>query len=480
MANSTSTISDVVKEDTQSNLLDFHPKHVHLMDRFFLSYREPIMKRKVNPLNFLFYGLIIIILIGSLFLWLPISHRQGINVSYIDALFTATSATTVTGLSTVDTFDTFNFFGQFIIFMMINIGGLGYMTIISFFFLSGNMFSMRYVMFMKESLNLPSIGDIFKVAKRVFFAIITFEAIGAAILTIIWSGKGILEAAWLGIFHSASAFNNAGFDLMGNFSSLTAYSHSLPLNIVIMSLIFVGGIGFIVISDVVNVLRGIKKNLSLHTKIVLSTSLILIVLGALGFFFFEQNNSMKGMQLEEKSLVSLFQSVTSRTAGFATIDLSKIGIPAIILLCILMFIGASPGSTGSGIKTTTFAVIVLWIISELKNKDHPEAFSRKIPSENLDKALLLFVLAIITVGSFTILISFIESFPLENIAFEVFSAFGTVGLSTGITPHLHIASKAAIVLLMFIGRMTPLALIELFSRPDKSKVKCCEERIAIG
>jgi trk system potassium uptake protein len=456
------------------------------LDEHFLTKEEKeiekiekkVLRRKVNPLYLLVFGLLIVILIGSVLLYLPFSHNPGIRVKYVDALFTATSASTVTGLVVVDTFDTYNFLGQLVILILINFGGLGYMSVITFFLLSRNAFGIKYAVFMKESLNLPSIGDILKIAKKVFFTIIVFEAIGIALLSFAFYGTG--HPIWKGIFLAMSAFNNAGFDIMGGFKSLTGYSTNLTVNIVIMVLIFFGGIGFIVISDLLQVARGHKKNLTLHSKIVMTTSLILILIGAIGFFAFEAHNSMKGYNLENKILISTFQSISSRTAGFNSIDLSQLTIPALLILCLLMFIGASPGSTGSGIKTTTTAVLVAWLFSAIKNKEHPELFRRRISDDTLKKALLLFFSSVITVALIIFLVSIFDNFPLHKIMFECFSAFGTVGLTTGITPYLSSASKICIAILMFIGRLTPLTLISIITKRKRETNKYPEESVSIG
>lgn len=440
---------------------------------------EPILKKRVNPLYFLFYALLTIILIGSLLLWLPFAHNPEIKVSYINAIFTATSATTVTGLVVQDTLDTFNYFGQFIIFLMINLGGLGYMTIVTFFLLSKNAFGLKYAVFMKETLGLPSIGDILKIAKKVFLTIVLFEFIGILILIMIWADKGPISI-WYAIFHSMSAFNNAGFDLMGNFKSLTAYASNFWLNFTIMALIFIGGIGFLVISDSLQVFRKEKRELTLHSKIVIISSIILILIGAAGVYTLEKNNSMKDYPASTKVLSSFFQSVSARTAGFNTIDLSKISTATIILLCLLMFIGASPGGTGGGIKTTTFAILILWVASAIKNKESPEVFNRRLNQETLQKALLMFFLSVMTILVAVFLVSIFETFSLQRIVFEVCSAFGTVGLTTGITPLLTSASKITLTILMFVGRITPLALLSLISKTTKDKTRVPEEQIAVG
>ncbi|MBI2151926.1 hypothetical protein HYU21_04330 [Candidatus Woesearchaeota archaeon] len=444
------------------------------------AFEEKFLRKRIHPLNFLVWGLFITILVGGFLLWLPFTHKAGVEVSAVNALFTATSASTVTGLVVIDTFESYNFWGQLIILLLINLGGLGYMTLITFSFLNSKI-GLKYAVYMKESLNLPSIGDIFQLAKKVFLTIILFEFVGILMLMWVFRDQSFLTALWNGIFHAMSAFNNAGFDLMGGFRSFMDYSTNIILNLVIMMLIFCGGIGFIVISDVWGVVIRLKKKFSLHTKIVLTTSLFLIIFGALSFYYLESQGVLSVYDSTlDKGIVSTFQSVTSRTAGFATIDFGKVSTATVLLITLLMFVGASPGSTGSGIKTTTFAVIVLFIFAALKNKDMPEAFGRRIARESLEKALLLFILSLVVIFFFIVFISIVEPFSLSQIVFEAFSAFGTVGLSTGITPHLTSASKLALILLMFIGRLTPLTLVVWISRNQKKNVELLEEYVSIG
>jgi len=444
-----------------------------------LVYFQEQLRRKIHPLNFLILGMLIIILIGSFFLWLPFTHENGKEIDFVNAFFTATSATTVTGLVVVDTADTFNLWGELIILLLIVVGGMGYMVIISFLLLRHNPLDLHRAILMKESLNLPSLGDIFQLARKVLLTILGFWLAGTFILFWFWQDLG-WKGLWYGLFHTLSAFNNAGFDLMGGFVSLTAYSDNLILNVVIMVLITVGGIGFLVISDVLGLWKGIRKKLSLHSKIVLTTSLVLILMGAIGFYALESSGALQEKSSSEGWLISFFHSVSARTAGFATVDMGALSTPTLLFLSGLMFIGASPGSTGSGIKTTTFAVMVLFIVAAFRNKDHSEAFGRRIARESVEKGILLFLLSFMVVTFFIVLLCVLEPFPLNKITFEVFSAFGTVGLSTGITPYLTVFSKATLAVLMFIGRITPLTLLVWLSEKQKSNVRLLEEPIIIG
>jgi trk system potassium uptake protein TrkH len=455
----------------------------HLLeDIISLKLPDPILRKKIHPLNFLVFGLMFIILIGSILLFLPYFQKPGANVAYVDTLFIAASASTVTGLSSVDVLNTFSTPGHILILILINLGGLGYMTIISFFFFAKNTWGLKYANFVKESLNVPSVGEILHLAKKVFLTIIAFEAAGIGLLYLVWRHLGLEKGLWMATFHGMSAFNNAGFDLMGSFKSFTEYNFDFLLNFAIMALIFLGGIGFLVISDILQVMKGQKRGLALHSKIVLITSLILIIFGAVGFFIFENNNSMANIDSPvNKGLISLFQSVSARTAGFNTINLDNLAVPTLLLLCFLMFIGASPGGTGAGIKTSTLAVLVLWFFSSLENKQEPEAFGRRINYQAVHKALLMFFSSVATVWLFIFVLTIIEpSFKLSQIIFEVFSAFGTVGLSTGITPLLSGFSKIALTILMFIGRITPLAIINILTTNSSSRISYPEEEVSIG
>ncbi|MBI2665876.1 hypothetical protein HYX12_04610 [Candidatus Woesearchaeota archaeon] len=444
-----------------------------------LNYFKNQLQRKVHPLNFLIVGMIAILLTGAFLLWLPFMHEEGKQVTPVNALFTATSAITVTGLVVLDTADNFNFYGELVILLLIVIGGLGYMVIISFLLLRHNPLNMQHALLMKESLSLPSLGDIFLLARRVVVTILAFWLLGISILFWFWHDLG-WKGLWYGVFHTLSAFNNAGFDLVGGFASLIPYANSIILNLTIMALIFLGGIGFLVISDVLAILKSLRQRFSLHSKIVLTTSIFLILFGAVSFYALEKEGVLQGKSTSESWLTSFFQSVSARTAGFATVNIDSLSIPTLLLICVLMFIGASPGGTGSGIKTTTLAVIILFVVAAFKNKDCPEAFGRRIARESVERGMLLFLLSCMTVTFFIILLSILEPFSLVKIIFEVVSAFGTVGLSTGITPSLTAGSKLALVLLMFIGRLTPLTLLVWLSEKRKSNVHLLEEPIIIG
>jgi trk system potassium uptake protein TrkH len=262
---------------------------------------------------------------------------------------------------------------------------------------------------------------------------------------------------------------------------MTGYYDNVIFNLTMMGLIFFGGIGFLVISDLLQVRKKIKKQLNIHSKLVLVTSVLLIIFGAIGFYVLEYNHALTNYGEGTKWLVSSFHSVSARTAGFNTVDLVNLSMSALLVLCLLMFIGASPGSTGAGIKTTTFAVLVLWLVATLKNKKHPEYQDRRISRESLEKALLLFFTSILVIFFFIFAITLFDDLPLINVIFEVFSAFGTVGLSTGITPELSYPSKFLISLLMYIGRLTPIAFLTVISsRKRPENVQLLEESVAIG
>lgn len=343
---------------------------------------------------------------------------------------------------------------------------------------------LRQAMFMKEQLNLPSIRDILELARRVFLTVAVFEIAGMAILASFWQNSfGFFKALWFGLFHSVSAFNNAGFDLMGGFKSFTDYATNPVVNITIMALIVFGGLGFIVISELVGLVRNTSKNgISLNAKLVLSTTLILIIAGSAFIYLFEKNNrdTIYPLSLGDGIIASTFHSVSARTAGFNTLDIGKLTIPTLLIIIVLMFIGASPGGTGGGVKTTTFSIAVMSFFAFLKQKDGADAFNRKISADAVEKSFILICTSLLLVFFAVVIITSVEEIPLHKILFEAFSAFGTVGLSTGITPQLNDVSKFVIMLLMYIGRLGPLTLISMITRSHKSKVAYLEEEVTIG
>ncbi|HQJ57293.1 MAG TPA: TrkH family potassium uptake protein [Caldisericia bacterium] len=435
-----------------------------------------------EPARFIILTFLLIIIIGGILLSLPISSKSGKFTNPIDALFTANSATCVTGLVVVDTGTHYSFFGQIVILILIQIGGLSYMTIFTFLaLLLGRKIPLLDRIILKESINFFSVGGIIKLARRILFIVLIFEGVGAVILASVFSKDyGILTGLFYGIFHSVSAFCNAGFDLLGNFISLTNYKGNILLNITVILLIITGGIGFGVISEIIDFHK--SKKLSLHTKLVLTVTAILIISGTILIFLFERNNlsTLKPLTIKEKILTSIFQAVTPRTAGFNTINIGYLNLSTLILLILFMFIGASPGGTGGGIKTSTFAIILMNIKNTIKGREGVTIYDRCVDSSTVKKSYLIFTASIFLIFLSTFLLSITEKFGLINILFEVTSAFGTVGLSTGITPYLSPFGKIIIMFTMFAGRVGILSILTSISVKKPQRTYLPEDKVMVG
>jgi len=431
-------------------------------------------------------GYLLVISIGALLLTLPISSRESVSVGFTKALFTATSAACVTGLVVFDTYTQWSIFGQLIILIMIQVGGLGFMTIITMFsMLMKRKIGLKERGLLRESVNTMYIGGIIRLIKKKLIGTFLFEGIGAILLSIRFVPQmGFWTGIYNGIFHSISAFCNAGFDLMGRYdkySSLTLFSDDIIVNLTIIMLIVVGGIGFFVWDDLTKNKHNFKKY-QLHTKIVLSTTAFLIVLGAISFYIFESRNLLAEMNLTEKILSALFGSVTPRTAGFNTVDIAKMMPATKLLTMILMFIGGSPGSTAGGIKTTTLAVILISLWSSLRHTKNDNIFGRRLEDNALKRAsAVITVNLILTLTAVFLIITTNTSFALSDVLFEVLSALGTVGLSTGITGDLSTFAQIVIILLMYCGRVGSLSFALLFTEHKMpSCVQSPMEKITIG
>lgn len=436
---------------------------------------------KLSALSFF-----IIIIIGAVLLSLPISSRSGEFTPFINALFTSTSATCVTGLVVYDTYSHYSVFGQSVILALIQIGGLGFMIIATMFLLVlHKRIGIRERGLLKESISGIQIGGIVRLTKHVLIGTFLLEGIGAVILSIKFSLEmGIIPGIFNGVFHSVSAFCNAGFDLMGRYkeySSLTRYSSDIIVNLVIMTLIVMGGIGFVVWEDIYRNKFKFEKY-QLHSKIALFTTFLLILCSAIAFYALERNNLLAGVGIQEAVLSSTFQAITPRTAGFNTIDTASLSEGSMLLTMLLMLIGGSPGSTAGGIKTTTFVVAILTVISSVKHSDELNIFGRRLEDNILKRAYS--VITIYLLGAFLGMLLISLSQPelmLSNIAFEVLSAIGTVGMSTGITSQLIWTSKLIIITLMFCGRVGSLAVImAVASNRNSVLVKNPVEKIIIG
>lgn len=438
---------------------------------------------RLAPPQILVMGFASIILLGTLLLTLPISNTTGEPLDFIDALFTATSATCVTGLVVKDTGTFFSTFGQVVIILLIQVGGLGFMTMATLFaFMLKRKISLRDRLLLQEAMNQNTMEGIVRLIRKVLFFSLIIEGAAAILLTTRWAfDMPFGKALYFGIFHAISMFNNAGFDLFGDFRSLTGYVYDPIVNFVVMFLIVSGGIGFIVLSDLVDFRR--NRRLSLHSKVVLSMTAFLIVFGAVVIFVFEYSNprTLGSLNWGGKILGSLFQSVTPRTAGANTLDLGSMRQASQFFIIILMFIGASPGSTGGGIKTTTFTLIIGAVISMLRGREDIVLFRYRLAQERIFKALTITLLALLLVMSVAMVLSTTEDSSFLMILYETTSAFGTVGLTLGLTTHLTLIGKILISFTMFAGRLGPLTLAyALGPKKGKELYRHPEGKIIIG
>ena len=436
------------------------------------------LKRDPRPEEWLVFGFMSIILLGSLLLALPISTKDGQSVGFFDSLFTATSAVCVTGLVAVDTGTTFSLFGQVVLLTLIQVGGLGFMVFATrVMMMLGRRFSIKNRMLIRESMNGASLSNLGSVARRYLLLALGIEAVGAALLAIRFIPMyGLRRGLWFAVFHAVSAFCNAGFDLFGRFSSLTGfYTDALTL-LTVSALIVLGGLGFSVILEVLLNQHGLK-NLSLHTRIVLTFTMALLLAGTV-FYMLVENGRLD-------ILNAFFQSVTMRTAGFNSVELSSLTDGSKVFSSLLMMIGASPASTGGGMKTTTVAVVTLLIFSVVKGENEVNAARRRISADTVRRALAVVTLFLTMVMLGTLSLSIIENgrFSLADILFECSSAMGTVGVSAIGTPNLHPVSRAVLLPMMFLGRVGPLTLaIAVARRQGKARnlSKYPEEKIMIG
>ncbi|MGC5326323.1 TrkH family potassium uptake protein [Brevibacillus sp. SYSU BS000544] len=437
-----------------------------------------------DPPKMLVAGFFLIILIGAFLLHLPIATESGVPLSWIDAIFTATSATCVTGLVVVDTGSTFSTFGEIVILSMIQVGGLGFMTFATFFaMLLGKQISLRNRLLLQESLNQISIEGVVRLARTLLIFTLIAEVVGGILLSLRFAFDMPLgRAIYFGFFHAISNFNNAGFDLFGEFRSLTGYVDDPLVNIVVCSLIVLGGIGFMVVAELVDYRK--KRRLSLHTKIVLSSTAILIILGTVLIFIVEYTNpkTLQPLTFMGKFWGSLYQSVTARTAGSNTLSIPDLHHSTLFLIIFMMFIGASPGSTGGGIKTTTFATLLGAVWSQFRGKEDVIFFRQRILPIMIFKSLTVTVCGLFIVTSVTMLLNFTEQTDdFLMILFEATSAFATVGLSMGLTPELSPLGRIIITLAMFAGRVGPLTIaFALAQRKQKEYYRYPKGKIMIG
>lgn len=428
------------------------------------------MKRYMSPGRFIALGFFLIIMLGTFLFLLPISQKVPGSISFTDALFTSTSAVCVTGLSTFDPGTVLSPFGQTILALLIQFGGLGFVCIsVGFIMFSGQKLFIRQRTLVKEALNYGSLDNITSLVKSVLFITLITESIGALLNFALFSKTlPLSKAIGVSLFHAVSSFNNAGFDIFGNGNNLISYSDNTALLLITSFLIIFGGIGYLVIKEII--FKHKFKKFTLHTKVVLTMTISLLILGTL-LFKITENYSW---------LDAFFMSVSTRTAGFTTVDLGNLSNAGYIIYCLFMFIGASPTSTGGGIKTTTFLIVIISLCSYF-SANKPCLFKRTLAKDILYKAFIIFTmgLTVIFISLFLLCLSQ-NDIAFNDLLFEVFSAFGTVGLSTGITSSLSSVGKYIIIVTMFIGRLGPLTIASLWMYKKTSHISYAEESVTLG
>lgn len=466
---------------------------------------ENIDKRKnchrLNPTRVVILGFFAVICIGTFLLNLPIASNDGESIGIVNALFTATSAVCVTGLVVVDTLSHWTIFGKIVIICLIQIGGLGFMTVITMFFIMRKRkITLKERMVIQESLNQDTMAGMVKLVKNILKCTLIVESVGALLLSIHFvSDFGFLKGVAMGCFHSISAFCNAGFDIIGP-TSLAPYVSDVYINVIIMSLIVIGGLGFTVWIDMIKVIRlkfknrlnfkSILSKLSLHSKVVLLFTPILILGGAIFVFIFEYENpeTLGNLGMTGKITASFMQSVTLRTAGFYSISQSGMTYASKFLSILLMFVGGSPAGTAGGIKTTTMAILIITVMSVARGSITTNIWGRKIPFGLIQKALSVFLISLTAVIGVTMLLTITEKgmaieYEFIDLLFETASALGTVGITTGITPYLSTIGKIIISVAMFMGRIGPISIIIGLARKQNSYVEHVqypEESVMVG
>ena len=439
------------------------------------------IKKRLSTFQIILLGFAGVILLGALLLMMPISSAERVVTPFNEALFTSTSAVCVTGLIVKDTGSYWSAFGQAVIISLIQIGGLGVVTIAaSFSMLAGRRISLMQRSTMQDAISAPKVGGIVKLTKFIITGTFIIEAVGAVSMMPVFCKNFGAKGIWMSVFHSISAFCNAGFDILGTegnqFCSLTSYTSNPVINITVMLLIVIGGIGFLTWDDIYNNKFKIKKY-RMQSKIILVTSLILILLPAIYFFFFDYSDYSIGNRL----LASLFQSVTTRTAGFNTTDLTKLTRPSQAIMIFLMLVGGSPGSTAGGLKTTTIAVLILNAFACFRRKEDVCAFGRRIDNSVIKNAATIVMMYITLFFIGGVSICTIEKLPLVASLFETASAIGTVGLTLGLTPKLSLASQIILIVLMYIGRVGGLTLIyATLSGKKQINAKMPLDKITVG
>lgn len=448
--------------------------------------KDRIDSWNLDPTQVLVMGFALVILIGTMLLNLPIASQNGKSIGFIDALFTSASAVCVTGLVVVDTGTYWTVFGKTVILILIQIGGLGFMTLATMFaVLLGKKISLKERLIIQESLNQYTLSGVVRFTQYILLGTLIIEGLGAFFLSFVFVPElGWAKGIAYSIFHSISAFCNAGFDIIGDGRGLTPYVSSPIINFTVWTLVIIGGIGFSVVVDILNK-KNIKR-LSLHTKLVLFVTFFLLVGGFFSFLLLEWNNpnTLGGLETGSKFMASFFQSMTTRTAGFNTIPLDQMKDVSKLLSIVLMFIGGSPASTAGGIKTATLGVILFTVISVVRGKEETELFRKRISRDIVNRALTVSVIALTLVIAVTGILTITETgFTFLDILFESTSAFGTVGLSLGITSQLSPLGRLVITFLMFAGRVGPITIVFALARRQrkyKGILKYPEGKILVG
>lgn len=445
-------------------------------------------KRNMSPFKILAIGFLTVILTGAILLTLPISTQSGEVTNFLDSVFTATSAVCVTGLVVQDTGTYWSTFGQGVILTLIEIGGLGFMAMSTFFaMVLGKRISLRERLVMQEAYNTFSLQGIINHVRYMLLFTVSVQLIAALILmTQFIPVYGIGTGIYYGIFHAISAFNNAGFDLLGNFTSITVFNENKIILITLAIVINIGGLGYLVLREIISAVRTKRKlkNFSLHAKVVLTISGILLTVGTIAMLIFEWNNpaTMEHMSFGNKLTNAFFSAVTPRTAGFNSISTSDMSPAGKLLTMGYMFVGGSPGSTAGGVKTTTLGIVIFTLISVLRGRQDAEVYKRRISQSVVFKAMAIFMLGITIVIIGVMILSITEiGASFETILYEVISAFGTVGLSQGLTPTLSSVGKVTIAIIMYLGRVGPLTvMLALAGKQEKINYKYPEGKILIG
>ena len=443
---------------------------------------EKLSKKKhLTSFQLIILGFAGVILLGTVLLMLPVSSSERVPTPFHEALFTATSAVCVTGLVVKDTGSYWSLAGQTMILALIQIGGLGVVTVAaSVSLLSGKKISLMQRSTMQDAISAPKVGGIVRLTRFILKGTFLIEALGAVLLLPVFLSDYGVKGIWLSVFHSVSAFCNAGFDILGttvhSFPSLTGYSGNMLINMVIMLLIIIGGIGFLTWDDIYTNKRNFKRY-RMQSKIILMTTACLILLPAVFFFICDLKNLSTGKRL----LAAVFQSVTTRTAGFNTINISEMSEASKAVMILLMLIGGSPGSTAGGMKTTTFTVLILNAIATFRSQENAGSFGRRLEYHVIKNAATIAMLYFTLFFCGGIAISVYEGLPLLDCLYEAASAVGTVGLTLGITPRLHIFSQVVLIMLMYLGRVGGLTLIyAVFSGRNKENARLPLEKITVG